>query len=496
MSDGVSRSLWGDEPEQPGNQQPAPPAARRRNRAGVFGHLLRLFLLLLPALIVYAIMPGAPPAESPQELAKSSAQIAAFTRPAVTAMIAAAGLLVFVFTLPAETRRNRIIRVVIGFMAGGVILAGIAFLAMGVLVPNSTFSERLILPALLVALGLILAIFSPFMPIWLLNVPDNRVWMVLDSGDHLVSYIGPGQRWVRPIDGFAEYTESGIFTIDIDSEDFVSQDYFPFRVRVNVVCLYNPLNAAQKYWITIRDMTRDIMRQALQTEIEFVIRHKLTDELRQQMRDPETFRAVLKTLAMDIREAVEARREMGISLIAHNPINVFLEPTRLVTDSRQRLMSIEAIAVGERTLKEFLELISQGGDVSLLIEPDGQIKLTLGPGPRVDIGDKLRETLITAAQTLADTRRDSLPPGQIASSATAGQLGPGRSSWQQEEASPPAQQAAGEIGQQGGMTQATERPPAPPEQPDETIELQLDEDGVYKPRRNPIIPPDLPDDDP
>jgi len=267
MSDGVSRSLWGDEPEQPGNQQPAPPAARRRNRAGFFGQLLRLFLLLLPALIVYAIMPGAPPAESPQELAKSSAQIAAFTRPAVTAMIAAAGLLVFVFTLPAETRRNRIILVVIGFMAGGVILAGIAFLAMGVLVPNSTFSERLILPALLVALGLILAIFSPFMPIWLLNVPDNRVWMVLDSGDHLVSYIGPGQRWVRPIDGFAEYTESGIFTIDIDSEDFVSQDYFPFRVRVNVVFLYNPLNAAQNYWITIRDMTRDIMRQALQTEI-------------------------------------------------------------------------------------------------------------------------------------------------------------------------------------------------------------------------------------
>ncbi|NPV65677.1 MAG: hypothetical protein HPY64_00870 [Anaerolineae bacterium] len=479
MSDEVSRSLWGDGPDQTGGNPPGSSPTRRQGEAGVLGQLVRLFLLLLPALIVYALMPGAVPVESSAAV-KDSAQIAAFTRLAIAALVAAVGLLFFVFGLPAATRGNRIIRVTVSFVAGGVILASIVFLAMGALDPQSAFSERLILPALVIVVSVVLAAFSPLMPIWLLNVPDNRVWMVLDSGDHLIAYVGPGQRWVRPIDGFAEFTEAGFFTIDIDSEEFVSQDYFPFRARVSVVCLYNPLHAAPENRIILRDLPRDTLRQELQKEIEFVIRHKLTDEQRQQMREPETFRSVLKTLAMDIREAVEARRGMGISLIPHNPINVFLEPTRLVTDSRQRLMSIEALAVGDRTLREFLELISQGGDVNLIIEPEGQIRLTLGAGAHVEIGDRLRDALTKAAHTLAESHRPQISPGPLVD-----QLGPGI----------PTQPSGGQTG--GSQEQATrpvEPPETPPEQSTGVIELHLDDDGVYKPRRNPIIPLDLPED--
>ncbi len=483
MSDEVSRSLWGDGPDQTGGSPPGSSAPRRRGEAGTLGQLVRLFLLLLPALIIYVLLPGAVPAES-SAAAKDSAQIAAFTRLAITAMVAAVGLLFFVFGLPTGTRGNRIIRVVVSFVAGGVVLAGIAFLAMGVLDAQSTFSERLILPVLLIVLSVVLAVFSPLMPIWLLNVPDNRVWMVLDSGDHLIAYIGPGQRWVRPIDGFAEFTEAGFFTINIDSEEFVSQDYFPFRARVSVSCLYNPLNAAPENRIILRDLPRDTLRQELQREIEFLIRHKLTDELRQEMRDPEMFRSVLKTLAMDIREAVEARRGMGISLIPQSPINVFLEPTRLVTDSRQRLMSIEALAVGDRTLREFLELISQGGDVNLIIEPDGQIRLTLGAGAHVEIGDRLREALTTAAHTLADSQRPRIPAGPPATPAIAGQLGPGAST----------QPAGGQAGaSHDQVTRPMEPPETPPEESTGVIELHRDADGVYKPSPDPIIPPDLPD---
>ncbi len=487
MGDQVGRSLWGEEPGGSGNQRPGPTTSRRQGETGVLGHFVTLLLFLLPAALIYILLPGSPPATATTDTAKAGAQIADLTRLSMTAAAAAVGLLFFVFRLPATTRANRIVRVFVSFLAGGVILATLTFLAMGVLVPNSTTSERLILPALLIALSAILAVFSPLMPIWLLNVPDNRVWMVLDSGDHLITYIGPGQRWVRPIDGFAEHTESGFFTIDIDSEDFVSQDYFPFRVRVNVVCLYNPLNAARANWVLLRDLPRDTIRETLQTEIEYVIRHKLTDEQLQQMRDPDEFRATLKTLAMDIREAVEARREMGISLIAHNPINVFLEPPRLVTDARQRLMSIEAIAVGDRTLREFLELISQGGDVNLIIEPEGQIKLALGAGPRVDIGDKLRDTITAAARTLAGShpRADAIPRPPAG-----GQLGPGQQPWQDGASQDQPASAAGF--EQGQATQAMESPPEPPEG---VIELQLDEDGVYKPRPNPIIPPDLSEDE-
>lgn len=473
MSDEVSRSLWGDGPDQRGGSPAGSSPSQRRGETSTLGQLVRLLLLLLPALIVYVLLPGTFPAES-SAAAKDSVQIVAFTRLVITALVASIGLLFFLFGLPTATRGNRIIRVVVSFVIGGVILTGIAFLAMGVLDPQSTFSERLILPVLLIVLSVVLAVFSPLMPIWLLNVPDNRVWMVLDSGDHLITYIGPGQRWVRPIDGFAEFKEAGFFTINIDSEEFVSQDYFPFRARVSVDCLYNPLNAAPENRIILRDLPRDMLRQELQREIEFLIRHKLTDEQRQGMREPETFRSVLKTLAMDIREAVEARRGMGISLIPHNPINVFLEPTRLVADSRQRLMSIEALAVGDRTLREFLELISKGGDVNLIIEPDGQIRLTLGAGAHVEIGDRLREALTTAAHTLAESHRPQIQAGPPAGPATVGQLGPGA----------PAQPAGG----QDQVTRPIEPPETPPEESTGVIELHLDDDGVYKPRPDPIIP--------
>jgi hypothetical protein len=369
----VERSQWGDDQTLTNGQD---------NGGGQFGLIpliLGGLLSLGVAVIAYmlsdsligTVLPR--PADTDAPNAETLVRIA-FSLIAFTGTL----MVVLLRILPdANTvRMSRVLRIALFFVMGGIALAATVYIGMGFLLPLSTVAERLILPILIAIFFIILAFFSPFMPIWRINVPDGEVWMIFDSDDHLRYYIGPGVRMIRPIDGYEPYDQKGVIKINIDDESYVSEDYFPFRVRVAVVCSFNPLNAEEYMWVPLRGMQRAVLQESLQTEIEFLIRHRVVNHLRAYIRDKVTFQHVLNSIAMDIREAVESRRHMGISLLPINPINVILDAPELTVDTRQRHMSVEALATGQKAsdpseLGKLMQLIADDSELDMLVDPNG-----------------------------------------------------------------------------------------------------------------------------
>jgi hypothetical protein len=216
---------------------------------------------------------------------------------------------------------------------------------------------------------------------------------------------------------------------------------------------------------------------------------------------------------MDIKEAVEKRKHMGIRLAPLNGLNVILDPPEVILNSRQRRMSVEALASGEqlpntKALRDLLQLVSLDGDLKMNITPEGQINFALNPGNDIEIGASLEKAIMGAvryvgAATARARRHDQLlqdlsAESQYQLSATnPADTQPVEPPAATEHSQPTHPASPPHEGAEAGTPDSTRihiapEPPEPPKpqkppENDDVIETDVNEKGVFIPR-NPIIP--------
>ena len=255
------------------------------------------------------------------------------------------------------------------------------------IMPRSTLAELMIIPGLVLAFFVILTAFSPFISFWPVNVPDNRVWMIMDSGGHLKRYAGAGMLYVTPMQYVEPFEEKGSFTVSIDDESYVSSDAFPYRLRMRINCMFNPLDADPKEWVDLREKTRAELADDLRAECEYLVRHEMAKYWREEISLPNT----LQTIMVAIGGAIHKRQKLGISLAPINGVNVILDPPEMIVNSRARRMFLEALAIAGQQNKslqfnELLRLVSPQTNPNVAVNPQGQITFNLAPGDRIDPG--------------------------------------------------------------------------------------------------------------
>ncbi len=476
MSD-ANRSLWGDEPTPV--IPPKRPSSLRIILVLLSGVIAALIARVILNMMGLTLVTGAD--ATPAEIEASVWALAIM----MGALVEIAVLFSPMLPLSNTAKVGRTFRIVVTFFALGLALAAAAYLLMGFLVPDSAINERLVLPGLMAVFFTILAGFSPVMPIWPVNVPDNRVFMILDNNDHLVKYVPAGIHMIRPLQGYAPYTEAGVMVINIDDESVVSSDAFPYRVRANIVCLFNPLKADTNMWVMLRQMTKDMLSGILKSDIEFIIRHAVARYVREGIMLSET----LNMIAMDVKETVNARANYGISLVPLNPIKIILDPPKLIVEARQRRMSVEALALPstskrDQPLKNLLQLLSPDSDLNMGVNADGQINFALTPGNDIEIGESLEQAIMSAASMIQalQPQQPSLPAEPAAPKA----IPPDLSLTQPATGS---STRAVDQTQEQPAEQADQSMPANPVGPkdDAVIDTDVDSEGVYIPR-NPLGP--------
>lgn len=388
------RTLWGE--EEP--RQPKPENTP----------VLRIIIVLLLSAIIPAVVTSLVLQTLLVDTSLPEDKVSPFVEAITTTLpliVGGAGVMIVVWLtsiIPSiTTRKGRSIRLIATFATIGIILAALTYLGMTIIIPDSTQAERWVLPVLIGSICVIAAPFSLWMPIWPVNVPDNAVWMILDTGDHLLRYVGSGTHRICPLQDARPYEEKGSLVIEIDDESFVSSDYFPYRVRARIVCTYNPLQADPAFWVRLRSMTRAMLEKGLKEQIQYILREEIARYGREQLK----LQPILNAISQRIKEAVEERRQFGIRLIPINPINVFLDPPELVLDTRQRRMSLEALALadqhgGAHTLGELLKLAALETGIGIDIDAQGQVTFALTPGKDIEIGSKLERVIAQVAQML------------------------------------------------------------------------------------------------
>jgi len=297
---------------------------------------------------------------------------------------------ILLFWLPLQSRflSVRLARTLMAFLSVGLVVTLVALGLAAAIMPRSTLAELMIIPGLVLAFFVILTIFSPFISFWPVNVPDNRVWMIMDSGGHLIRYTGAGTQYVTPLQYAEPYDERGLFTVSVDDESYVSSDAFPYRLRMRISCMFDPMTADPKMWVTLRDITRTSLADDLQTECEFIVRHEMAKYWHDEISLPDT----LHTIAMDIGEAIKKRQHMGVSLASINGVNVILDPPEMIVDSRARRMFLEALAIAGHQnksldFKELLRLVSPQANPNVAVNPQGQVTFNLQPGAPIEEGE-------------------------------------------------------------------------------------------------------------
>ncbi len=480
----AKRSPWGDNTN---------PAKRKSNPASPSRVFATLLLGLLPALAVHLLMNwlGINVAAK-AEASASDIAAARWNITVIVAMVSEGAAIAFFLVAPSVSdRAGRVLRVITAFLYTGAVLAVGAYLVTSILLPGSSYGERSILPALIAVLAGVFALFSPFIPLWRVNVPDGQVWMILDSNDHLLTYVGPGVHMIRPLQGFEPYPERGPMVIDIDDDSYVSSDFFPYRVRANILCLFNPLLADRELWVTLRNMKKSTLENSLKTEIEYIIRQQLARYGREEMKLDQ----VLNTIVQDIKEAVDTRRRLGISLAPISPINIILDPPELVVDTRQRRMSVEALALASQEqraepLNKLLQLAALQGELKMDVSDQGQINFALTPGNDIEIGNGLEQAIVNLARLFRGLPPLGLPfPPALPPHLSAHTKRDEQDTQPVSVPEPP--DLSGETKQAAAVKEGDPASPKKKQEQPDVVETDVDTQGVYVPR-NPIGPKSKP----
>lgn len=295
---------------------------------------------------------------------------------------------VLIFLLPISPRKLwvRILRVVGLMLSAGVVTAAAGLLFTVVVWPDSTQTELAVLPSIVLLLFAALTPLALILPVWPTNVPDNEVWMVLQASGHLLRYVPAGIHFLPPSHSCVPYTEKGLLAIHIDDESFISHDYFPYRVIMDVACTFNPLDANPDSWLALRKMTRRSLEADLTKEFSYIVRHVIAQYSRENSKPS----AALRTIVMDITEAVQARSHLGIRLLPVNGINLVIDAPGLVIDARRRRLTVEALALpsGQPRELEFgqlLKMISAETNLRIDVNEQGALTFALAPGDETSL---------------------------------------------------------------------------------------------------------------
>ncbi len=235
--------------------------------------------------------------------------------------------------------------------------------------------QEWLLPIFLTVFFVVMAVFAPFIPVWMVNVPDNEVWMILDSTDHLEKFVGSGVYPIKPIQSFKPYPEKGMFITTVALDQVVTSDHFPYRVTVSVSATLNPLAAHKDTVKVLRSITKEGLAKGIQGDITDIVKRQMYQVGRQEI-DPPTLMAAISEA---IREAIAARANLGVSLAATNPIKVNLEPPREVLDARNQLWAEEFKAEGR--VKHLAEMLKLAGATNMSVGDLGRLHFVLNPQP-------------------------------------------------------------------------------------------------------------------
>lgn len=461
MSD--NRRPWGEETPPPTQKQQSP-----------FRSFIWVVIGLIPAVLILI-------SNISMSLRDGGLENAAFYNRVALAMIVTIlieGVVLHTNLPPGNTSVSvRVGRMILLFLGTGALAAGGLFLIIANLAPYSSIQERLILPALIFIFFAVLSLFSPVMPIWRLDVPDNSLWMKLDSNGHLISYLGPGTRMVRPIDDFAPYTKGGFINLKIDETSFLSQDGYRFRVIVHVSCQFNPLKADESMHVTLRMIGSEALQGILKNEILYIIRDNMYRYPRAKLEDGAELPKIMRSINMDVKELVEARKNMGLALMDSG---VSIEPHEMVTEARQRRASVEAMLLEKESDRMNIRINEEGGIYTELKTAD-ETANELGTIVTGFVG-----MLAEAVKSQQNRLEIQQPvPEQLASP----QESP-------PDPAPDAQQSAQPLPEEGPS--ASEQTDDDPGESEEFLVVEEDEDGVFrvpKPRRNPIYPDSFDEDE-
>ncbi len=320
------------------------------------------------------------------------------------------------------SRRQRIV-IVSGFcMIAGLILSALVLIIMGLMLPAAGLNEQLVLPSLILAFFIIMAVFAPVMPIWPIDVPDDQVWAIIDGNNHLLRYVGPGTYYIRPIQDTRVYSNQGVFSIDFDDESFLSRDLFPYRVRAHIVCRHDVFDADPTRLRGLLTMPGDSMQNMIKTRLDFVIREQLANYPWQGLNlyGLEMLREPLAAISESIQKVIDDFKPWGIALIP--PINIFLDLPKIAADARQRRMATAALGTdvtGERnSFAELVRLTSLSGDTNFQIDDRGKIRLTLDPGKRTEV--TVSQAILGALEAFNKSRPPAEPEKPSSSPPTAG----------------------------------------------------------------------------
>ncbi len=376
-------------------------------------------------------------------------------------------------------------------LAGVVLIAGLIAAAM------SGAQGLLWLLPLVLAGGVVYATMrAQYAPLWMINVPDNEVWMILDEGNHIDRFVGSGRHSITAVEHCAPAPNQGVIPISIELDRVTTGDHYVYRVLVSVTAFLDPLQAQRRAYATLRTLNRDMIGQGIHDDIIDVVRHALAQQSRQSI-DPT---ALVATIGEAIGEVMDIRRPLGVVLAEHNPIRVSLTPPDEVLAARSAQWVRETETEAHiKHLSELLEMagahnmsVGDLGRLHFALNPQSGMQVVLGgdqglfaPGEPVRKRPNAAESLILQPPTPPPALpARNAPPALVASTGPAEEL-------TSKQPSPPRPITLPETIPTRPTPAPQDHPAAQPARPTpdpNVIETEQDESGTYIPA-DPIMRP-------
>ncbi len=404
-----------------------------------------------------------------------------------------------------NARARRILTVVLGCLALAVLCFGAGMLWWLFDTTRSYNAQEWLLPMFLSVFFLVMAGFMPFVPIWMVNVPDGEVWMILDSTDHFERFVESGVHPIRPVQNFLKHEGKGMVAIPIKLEQIVTSDHFPYDVTCSITVVFNPMNAEKSMWKSLRYMSKEAIRVGIEGDVTDIVKRHMYQFGRQEV-DP---LLLIDTIQEAVRDAVAMRSKLGVALTPGNAIKISLDPPKEVMDSRRELWQEESRA--KARVLHLVEMVKASKEHNVEVSDLGRLHFLLNP----QVGTRLN--LLGGHDLFPNAQPALPPPKQPKLTSKAAETVP-RPAVQMPKIEAPANAAPGEenavnmppppadptpprAATENPMSPNLTIPSKPPEPPmdlpepipprpakkdSDVIETVQDEKGVYVPR-NPIL---------
>lgn len=234
-------------------------------------------------------------------------------------------------------------------LGGGLAIAASVLLVLNALSADDPWLARAAL--LLLVIGVLVCVrylAAPLLARWIVTVPENRYYVVVDGDGYTLEYLGPGRlivpfRWnahIRP------YVDFDTITVNVHIENALDSRALPVEVEVSLVMVFNPVRADPDLFPTLRRMTTpDAFERLLARDLRDIIDHHLAHL------DPTQELAALEDL---IAAELEPRAALGLFPAPRRPVIVRVRAPQTVTDA-YRALSTHATRQREDT--RLLEMV-------------------------------------------------------------------------------------------------------------------------------------------